>query len=67
MIQTRTAVAVALALTTSPAAVYAAETAPLNEDQIVVTATGFSQERREARQPFLSSMKRNSIPARIRT
>ncbi|WP_407435514.1 TonB-dependent receptor domain-containing protein [Lelliottia sp.] len=48
MIQTRTAVAVALALTTSPAAVYAAETAPLNEDQIVVTATGFSQERREA-------------------
>jgi len=48
MIQTRTAVAVALALTASPAAVYAAETAPLNEDQIVVTATGFSQERREA-------------------
>jgi len=41
-------VAVALALTASPAAVYAAETAPLNEDQIVVTATGFSQERREA-------------------
>jgi outer membrane receptor for ferrienterochelin and colicin len=48
IIQTRTAVAVALALTASPAAVYAAETAPLNEDQIVVTATGFSQERREA-------------------
>nr|WP_237731408.1 TonB-dependent receptor [Lelliottia amnigena] len=35
-------------MTASPAAVYAAETAPLNEDQIVVTATGFSQERREA-------------------
>ncbi|MBM7356450.1 TonB-dependent receptor domain-containing protein [Lelliottia amnigena] len=48
IIQTRTAVAVALALTASPAAVYAAENAPLNEDQIVVTATGFSQERREA-------------------
>lgn len=48
IIQTHTAVAVALALTASPAAVYAAETAPLNEDQIVVTATGFSQERREA-------------------
>lgn len=48
IIQTRTAVAVALALTASPAAVYAAETAPLNEDQIVVTATGFSQEHREA-------------------
>lgn len=48
IIQTRTAVAVALALTASPAAVYAEETAPLNEDQIVVTATGFSQERREA-------------------
>ncbi|WP_446027785.1 TonB-dependent receptor domain-containing protein [Lelliottia amnigena] len=48
IIQIRTAVAVALALTASPAAVYAAETAPLNEDQIVVTATGFSQERREA-------------------
>lgn len=48
IIQTRTAVAVAIALTASPAAVYAAETVPLNEDQIVVTATGFSQERREA-------------------
>nr|WP_239549493.1 TonB-dependent receptor [Lelliottia amnigena] len=35
-------------MTASPAAVYAAENAPLNEDQIVVTATGFSQERREA-------------------
>ncbi len=48
IIKTRTAVAVALALANLPAAVYAADDAPANEDKMVVTATGFSQERREA-------------------
>ena len=42
--QTRIAVAVSLAFANLPAAVYA----DTNEDQMVVTATGFSQERREA-------------------
>lgn len=46
--QTRMAVAISLALANLPAAVFAAETAPANEDQLVVTATGFSQERSEA-------------------
>ena len=42
--QTRIAVAISLALISLPATVYADD----NEDQMVVTATGFSQERREA-------------------
>nr|WP_272501719.1 TonB-dependent receptor [Silvania confinis] len=42
------AVAISLALANLPAAVLAADTAPINEDELVVTATGFSQERREA-------------------
>jgi len=42
------AVAVSLALANLPAAVFAAETTAVNEDELVVTATGFSQERREA-------------------
>lgn len=49
--QTRMAVAIALAIFNLPAAVYAAESTgsePGNEDEMVVTATGFSQERREA-------------------
>ena len=46
--QTRMAVAISLALANLPAAVFAADTAPVNEDELVVTATGFSQERREA-------------------
>ncbi|WP_347116294.1 TonB-dependent receptor [Leclercia sp. S52] len=46
--QTRMAVAVSLALANLPGAVFAAENAAVNEDELVVTATGFSQERREA-------------------
>ena len=46
--QTRMAVAVSLALANLPGAVFAAENAAGNEDELVVTATGFSQERREA-------------------
>lgn len=46
--QTRMAVAVSLALANLPAAVFAAENSAVNEDELVVTATGFSQERREA-------------------
>ncbi len=46
--QTRMAVAISLALANLPAAVFAAETTAVNEDELVVTATGFSQERREA-------------------
>ena len=46
--QTRMAVAVSLALANLPLAVFAAETTTANEDELVVTATGFSQERREA-------------------
>lgn len=46
--QTRMAVAISLALANLPAAVFAAETTAINEDELVVTATGFSQERREA-------------------
>ncbi len=46
--QTRMAVAVSLALANLPLAVVAAETTAANEDELVVTATGFSQERREA-------------------
>ena len=46
--QTRMAVAVSLALANFPAAVFAAESTAVNEDELVVTATGFSQERREA-------------------
>ncbi|UYM56001.1 TonB-dependent receptor domain-containing protein [Leclercia adecarboxylata] len=46
--QTRMAVAVSLALANLPAAVFAAESTAVNEDELVVTATGFSQERREA-------------------
>jgi len=42
------AVAVSLALANLPAAVFAAENSAVNEDELVVTATGFSQERREA-------------------
>jgi len=42
------AVAVSLALANLPAAVFAAESTAVNEDELVVTATGFSQERREA-------------------
>ena len=46
--QTRMAVAVSLALANLPVAVFAAENTAANEDELVVTATGFSQERREA-------------------
>lgn len=46
--QTRTALAISLALASFPATVFAEETTPDNEDQLVVTATGFAQERREA-------------------
>lgn len=46
--QTRTALAISLALASLPATVFAEETTPDNEDQLVVTATGFAQERREA-------------------
>ncbi|URO01369.1 TonB-dependent receptor [Leclercia adecarboxylata] len=46
--QTRMAVAISLALANLPAAVFAAESTAVNEDELVVTATGFSQERREA-------------------
>ncbi|WP_225758822.1 TonB-dependent receptor domain-containing protein [Leclercia sp. Marseille-Q4284] len=46
--QTRMAVAVSLALANLPVAVFAAENTAVNEDELVVTATGFSQERREA-------------------
>lgn len=46
--QTRMAVAVSLVLANLPAAVFAAESTAVNEDELVVTATGFSQERREA-------------------
>ncbi|WP_039028767.1 TonB-dependent receptor domain-containing protein [Leclercia adecarboxylata] len=46
--QTRMAVAISFALANLPAAVFAAETTAVNEDELVVTATGFSQERREA-------------------
>jgi len=46
--QTRIAVAIALALSPLTAAVYAADNELKNEDEMVVTATGFSQERREA-------------------
>lgn len=46
--QTRMAVAVSLALANLPVAVFAAESTAVNEDELVVTATGFSQERREA-------------------
>ena len=46
--QTRMAVAIALALSNLPAAVFAADDDTKNEDEMVVTATGFSQERREA-------------------
>jgi len=42
------AVAVSLALANLPVAVFAAENTAVNEDELVVTATGFSQERREA-------------------
>jgi iron complex outermembrane receptor protein/outer membrane receptor for ferrienterochelin and colicins len=42
------AVAIALALSNLPAAVFAADDDTKNEDEMVVTATGFSQERREA-------------------
>lgn len=45
---TRSAIAIALALGNLPAAVLAADDTTKNEDQMVVTATGFSQERREA-------------------
>ena len=47
-IKTRMDVAIALAFANLPAAVYAADSTPVNEEQMVVTATGFSQERREA-------------------
>ncbi|MFW0973579.1 TonB-dependent receptor domain-containing protein [Leclercia pneumoniae] len=46
--RTRMAVAISLALTGITPAAIAAESDPVNEDQMVVTATGFSQERREA-------------------
>ncbi|WP_422731180.1 TonB-dependent receptor domain-containing protein [Leclercia pneumoniae] len=46
--RTRMAVAISLALTGITPAVIAADSDPANEDQLVVTATGFSQERREA-------------------
>jgi iron complex outermembrane receptor protein/outer membrane receptor for ferrienterochelin and colicins len=42
------AVAVSLALANLPGTVFAAENTTVNEDELVVTATGFSQERREA-------------------
>lgn len=48
IIKTRMAVAVTLALGHLPALVYATEPASTSEDKMVVTATGFSQERREA-------------------
>lgn len=47
-IKTRMDVAIALAFANLPAAVYAADSTPVNEEQMVVTATEFSQERREA-------------------
>lgn len=40
--QTRMAVAVSLAMANLPLAVVAAETTTANEDELVVTATGFS-------------------------
>lgn len=46
--KTRIDVAMALAFVNLPAAAYAADGAGINEEQMVVTATGFSQERREA-------------------
>ena len=46
-IKTRLDVAMALVLNL-PAAAFAAESASVNEEQMVVTASGFSQERREA-------------------
>ena len=46
-IKTRLDVAMALALNL-PAAAFAADGASVNEEQMVVTASGFSQERREA-------------------
>jgi iron complex outermembrane receptor protein/outer membrane receptor for ferrienterochelin and colicins len=42
------AVAISLAFSGLTPAVFAADSDPANEDQLVVTATGFSQERREA-------------------
>ena len=67
--QTRTALAISLALASLPATVFAEETTPDNEDQLVVTATGFAQERREApvshrnavrhRRPSPSSARKN--------
>lgn len=48
IMQTRMAVAVSLALANLPVAAFAAENTAVNEDELVVTATGFSQERREA-------------------
>ena len=45
---TRTAIAIALALGNLPAAALAADDTASNEDQMVVTASGFSQQRREA-------------------
>lgn len=47
-IKTHMEVAIALAFVNLPAAAYAADSAAVNEEQMVVTATGFSQERREA-------------------
>lgn len=48
ILQTRLAVAVSLALAMMPVALYAAEKTNKDEDVMVVTASGFSQEKREA-------------------
>ncbi len=47
-IKTHMEVAIALAFVNLPAAAYAADSAAVNEDQMVVTATGFSREARGA-------------------
>lgn len=48
IVKTRLAVAVSLAFTTLPASLYAAENTEKDDDVMVVTAAGFSQEKREA-------------------
>ncbi|VDZ64837.1 Uncharacterised protein [Citrobacter freundii] len=57
--QTRTALAISLALASLPATVFAEETTPDNEDQLVVTATGFAQDAVRHRRPSPSSARKN--------
>lgn len=57
--QTRTALAISLAFTSLPAAVFAEETTPANEDQLVVTATGFAQSVARRLQPFPLSARKS--------